>query len=189
MPLSVLGVVPEAHSLDLDGIAAVLNATCAPGAAAPVARLSRRREHPEVAIAIGRPREPEEASGPAAGLVCPDCSGALFTVDDPDLLRFRCRVGHAWTAEALIRAQGRALEETLWAAIRVLEEEREVQERMESRARSAGRTRAAARAAAARSHRETVIRSLRDVIDVLGSDIVPDDGPDIADDVAGKSNR
>ena len=35
---------------------------------------------PEVAIAIGRPREPEDASGPAAGLVCPDCSGALFTV-------------------------------------------------------------------------------------------------------------
>jgi two-component system chemotaxis response regulator CheB len=39
-----------------------------------------------------------------------------------DLLHYRCHVGHAYTAEALIAGQDGAVEEALWAALRTLEE-------------------------------------------------------------------
>ncbi len=60
------------------------------------------------------------AFGRLAGIACPDCDGSLIALNDTD--RFRCRVGHAWTAEALLDAQGGKLERALWTAYRMLEE-------------------------------------------------------------------
>lgn len=74
---------------------------------------------------------------------CPDCSGVLSDIDDGK--RFRCRVGHAWTAEALLAAQGSALERALWTALRSLEEKTALSLRMAGRARERGNHATAAR--------------------------------------------
>lgn len=58
--------------------------------------------------------------GELSGFACPDCDGALIALEGT--ARFRCRVGHAWTAEALLDAQGGRLERALWTAYRMLEE-------------------------------------------------------------------
>lgn len=44
--------------------------------------------------------EDGEPPGQSSGFSCPACGGVLWEVDDGELLRFRCRVGHAYTAEA-----------------------------------------------------------------------------------------
>lgn len=63
-----------------------------------------------------------------SGLTCPDCQGVLFTVEADR--RFRCRVGHAWTAKALVEQQDVELEKALWTALRALEEKRHLADQM-----------------------------------------------------------
>jgi two-component system chemotaxis response regulator CheB len=62
---------------------------------------------------------------------------------EPD--RFRCRVGHAWTADALLEAQGSAWERALWAAVRTLDEKVSLAQRMAGYARDRGSERRAER--------------------------------------------
>jgi two-component system chemotaxis response regulator CheB len=55
-------------------------------------------------------------------LTCPDCGGNLWQVNHGNVLRFRCHTGHAFTADALAESSQHALEETLWVALRMMEE-------------------------------------------------------------------
>jgi len=57
---------------------------------------------------------------------CPDCGGALWelTQNKGDVKRFRCHTGHTYTDYTLLGGMNSALEETLWVAMRSLEERR-----------------------------------------------------------------
>jgi len=70
------------------------------------------------------PASPQIASGDRrpSGMSCPDCSGQLWEVQSGDNVRYRCRVGHEWTGLALVDGQERALENALWAALRIIRE-------------------------------------------------------------------
>ncbi len=73
-------------------------------------------------IAMGpRFAEPfdSERLGPPSGYTCPDCNGSLMAVGTTN---YRCRVGHAWTPEALFEARDKETENALWTALRSLEE-------------------------------------------------------------------
>lgn len=73
-------------------------------------------------IAMAKPFSTDfdaEALGPPSGYICPDCNGSLAAVSKRS---YRCRVGHAWTAEALLRARDQEVESALWVALRSLQE-------------------------------------------------------------------
>jgi two-component system chemotaxis response regulator CheB len=53
---------------------------------------------------------------------CPECHGNLFEVQEGDVLRYRCRTGHAYGQVALLESQSERTEEALWAAMRALQE-------------------------------------------------------------------
>jgi two-component system chemotaxis response regulator CheB len=59
--------------------------------------------------------------GAASGFSCPDCQGPLVELETDDT-RYRCRAGHAWTADALLNVRAGTLERALWTAMRALEE-------------------------------------------------------------------
>jgi two-component system chemotaxis response regulator CheB len=88
-------------------------------------------------------------AGPPTGFTCPECSGALWELRDGALVRYRCRVGHSYSEDAMVEAQGEAVEAALWTALEVLEERgellRRIAGRMEGKPRSAGQFQQAAR--------------------------------------------
>jgi len=60
--------------------------------------------------------------GAVSHYACPDCHGTLWQIDDGHLVRFRCRVGHAYTAESMVTVHSESVENALYAALRALEE-------------------------------------------------------------------
>ena len=51
--------------------------------------------------------------GELSGFTCPECSGPLYGIQDGILERFRCRVGHAYTAAGVLEGKINALEEAV----------------------------------------------------------------------------
>ncbi|MGH8001892.1 MAG: chemotaxis protein CheB [Brasilonema sp.] len=77
----------------------------------------------------------DERSGKPSTFGCPDCGGTLWELSERNLLRFRCRTGHAFSVETLLAKQSDALEDALWVALRVLEEKGSLSRRMAKRMR------------------------------------------------------
>ncbi len=70
--------------------------------------------------------EKDQRLGVPSGFGCPDCSGVLWELHEGELIRFRCRVGHAWSPSSLLAEQSETLETALWDGVARLEERRAV---------------------------------------------------------------
>lgn len=75
----------------------------------------------------------DKRAGVPSSFACPDCGGTLWELSQGDLLRFRCRTGHAYSSETLLAKQSDALEDALWIALRALEEKSSLAHRMAER--------------------------------------------------------
>jgi two-component system chemotaxis response regulator CheB len=121
----------------------------------------------EVEIAAGRnvnSRELLKIAEPVT-LPCPTCGGVLSQIRR-EPLRFRCQVGHSFTAEALAGQTDNAVEEALRVALRITEERAVLTEKMAEDAHRSGRYAAAraneARARESRHYAEILQRAIED---------------------------
>jgi two-component system chemotaxis response regulator CheB len=80
--------------------------------------------------------EGDERPGVPSGYACPACHGVLWEVHEGEIVRFRCRVGHAYAAESLLAEQSESLDAAMWTAFRALKESASLARRMSERARS-----------------------------------------------------
>src|SRR5262249_11783864 len=80
----------------------------------------------------------DDRPGKPSPYSCPDCGGVLWEIEDGEYLRFRCRVGHAFSPETMLDAQGDILEEALWTAIKTLEESARLSARLADNERRRG---------------------------------------------------
>ena len=76
---------------------------------------------------------------------CPECGGVLWEVQDGNILRFRCRVGHGFSTESMFAEQSEALETALWIALKTLQESADLSRRMAQQAHLRSQKRLASR--------------------------------------------
>jgi two-component system, chemotaxis family, protein-glutamate methylesterase/glutaminase len=76
---------------------------------------------------------PVRSEGLPSPFTCPECSGSLWEIKHGQAIRYTCRVGHSYSEDAMVGAQGRAVEAALWAALEALEERAEFLRRLAGR--------------------------------------------------------
>jgi len=87
--------------------------------------------------------ETGKLDGERSDYTCPECGGVMRELANRDMVRFRCHVGHAYSADSLLAHQSEYLEAALWAALRALEEQAALSRRLSERAQGRGHSRAA----------------------------------------------
>lgn len=95
----------------------------------------------------------KEPGGTPSTYICPDCGGVMMEYHNGDLMRFRCQVGHAYSADSLSAKQSEDLENALWMALRSLDENASLTRRLADRARLRG-------------HDETLTRYSEKLVDI-----------------------
>jgi two-component system chemotaxis response regulator CheB len=164
MPSSAAAHVPDARILPLEEIGAAIWSL----ATTPVPFPSR----PKLVVPEEQAPDPtstyEAQQGWISGITCPECNGVLWETDESGILRFRCRIGHGYTLESLVAAQGLALETALWTALRSLDERVALSDRLSRRFALQGNETTAARyrthADDAREQAAVVRRALEELI-------------------------
>jgi two-component system chemotaxis response regulator CheB len=138
MPASAKAHVPVDHVVTTKEMADLLVRLCTEEiqATAPDPSSLLRKEAAVAGFDNGE-SAPDPAGSPA-GFSCPDCNGVLYEIHAGELVRCRCRVGHAWSAEWLLGQQSLALESALWMALRSLEEKAELSRQLAERAGARG---------------------------------------------------
>ena len=139
MPLAAL----EATDVDYVVSAGDLAATLADLAGSPAGPTAGATEalRLEVEIAAGirlGSAHLRELANPSA-LSCPECQGVLSEMTGTRPLRYRCQIGHAYTAE-ILASRIDDVDEAIRVAMRIMEERVTLVERMARDARDTGRS-------------------------------------------------
>jgi two-component system, chemotaxis family, protein-glutamate methylesterase/glutaminase len=122
MPLTALDRAKPDHVASLDEMPALLERLVRQPAGE--ARSLPHSIGYEVEIArTGRGDMDEmDSRGRRSVLACPDGGGVMWEIDEEDLLRYRCHVGHTYTAEVMSLALDESLRRALASGLRALEE-------------------------------------------------------------------
>ena len=146
MPNAALAAVPDAHVEPLARIGALLSRLVMEPMNMTVDDDPDPDDETRLAVETGVAELDDAAMqfrdrpGLPSGLACPECHGVLFEIEEESFVRYRCRVGHAWSPESLAVEQDEEVEAALWMALRALEERVALDRRMAATAREAGRT-------------------------------------------------
>lgn len=109
-----------------------------------------------------------EAVGEQVPFNCPGCGGVLWEVAKGGVLRYRCHTGHAYTSSVLLAEQTAKIEETLWIALRMFEERRNLLTTMSERNGRGFLPSAAARAKESEVHITRIRAMLRSSSEASG---------------------
>jgi two-component system, chemotaxis family, protein-glutamate methylesterase/glutaminase len=144
MPASALEHVASAHVLPAAKIGALLGELVREGPPPDELSSTNPQLAAENEIAALRPLTTDALlSARPSGFSCPSCQGVLFELEGEPAPRYRCRVGHAWSPGSLAAEQNGVVEQALWVALRTLEENAAINQRLAEFAEQRDRRRAA----------------------------------------------
>ncbi len=124
MPASALRQVKVDHCVPVKEMAPLLDRLCK----APVPENPNAMKDEKTKIEIGIAAEMgtlENSSlhiGELSTFTCPECHGVLSRIMDDNFARFRCHTGHAFSPDTLMAAITEKIEDSLYNAIRLIDE-------------------------------------------------------------------
>jgi two-component system chemotaxis response regulator CheB len=124
MPLSAINQVEVDHTLPLTEIPPLLARLASTTIAEQGGYEVPEDLHIEVKIAMeDNAREAGVTRlGSPSVFTCPECHGTLLQLKENDRIRYRCHTGHAYSADSLLAELTESVEETMWSAIRTIDE-------------------------------------------------------------------
>jgi two-component system chemotaxis response regulator CheB len=122
MPMAALNRAKPDHVIPLSGMPGLLESLVhqPAGETRPLPRSIKYEV--EIARTGQSSMDEMDSIGRRSVLACPDCGGVMWEIDEEDLVRYRCHVGHTYTAEVMSLAIDENLRRALASALRALEE-------------------------------------------------------------------
>lgn len=167
MPASALEYVEVDYCLPLKDIGARLAKLIQMPAPVPLAQPAELlHEH---AAAAGKENAMEDLKVIAAPstLVCPECGGGLWELNDARPPRFQCHTGHAYSLQHLAHGMKDKTEESFWTAMRAVQERAAIGRRLAAEAERLNKPQEASDAAQRAVADEAQAAHLRTLIDQL----------------------
>jgi two-component system chemotaxis response regulator CheB len=122
MPNNVLQNVEVDYSASIDEIGHILSDLFSRDSCMETAVPEDVKLEAEIAKRMSSNIEDLKRLGDLTPLTCPDCGGVLVKVEADAVPRYRCYTGHTFTELALENEQVKGIEDSLWVAIRMMEE-------------------------------------------------------------------
>jgi two-component system chemotaxis response regulator CheB len=143
MPRSAIEQARPDHVVALAAMPALLDALVRQPAGEPRPVPDRLRFEVDVAMNGHPTMQDMDRIGRRSTITCPDCHGVMWEIDEGEMIRYRCHVGHAYSAELINEMIGETFTKAMGSALRALEERIAVVKKLERQARERGRERVA----------------------------------------------
>jgi two-component system chemotaxis response regulator CheB len=122
MPLSVLETMETDYCTQLkkigDVVLKIIEEAESKGILPPPAIIAESKLSEKSATTI----EQVATIGEKTLFACPDCGGGLWQISNDRVKHYRCHIGHSYSETDMIVRQSQAIEQTLWVALRMMEE-------------------------------------------------------------------
>jgi two-component system chemotaxis response regulator CheB len=138
MPLNALQRAKPQHIVKLADMPALLERLVHQSAGQPTPAPKSLQYEVEVARSGHSTMNDMDRIGRRSVLTCPDCQGTMWEIDEDDLVRYRCHVGHAYTEETMALGLEENLRRALGSALRALDERIALAEKLKRQASQHG---------------------------------------------------
>ena len=122
MPLNALNLVKADHLVALEDLPALLEKLAREPAGKPMPVPDNIAFEVKIARGANGSMDEMDRWGRRSRLACPECHGVMWEIEEDELLRYRCHVGHSYSADVMSVALDNNLRQALAGAVRALEE-------------------------------------------------------------------
>ncbi len=140
MPTTALARSRPDHVVGLAGMPALLDGLARQPEGRPVPVDSNLKYEVDIASGGRGSMAEMDRIGRRSVFACPDCHGVMWEIEEGELVRYRCHVGHAYSSEIMGLALDENLRQAFGSALRALDERTALARKLEAHAIATGRT-------------------------------------------------
>ncbi|WP_437919878.1 chemotaxis protein CheB [Sphingobacterium sp. LRF_L2] len=122
MPNNVINNIDVDYRVSLSDIGYILADIDSREECVPAPTPVKLKKEAEITMRMASSYKQTQALGSSTIFTCPDCGGVLTKIDEEDTPRYRCFTGHVFSERFLEDQYLKKTEETLWVAMRMMEE-------------------------------------------------------------------